>query len=76
MPLECTFNLRLEGTGIVRLIQLHVVNLPARVGELLPKVAHAGKHESQLLLVMANVTRLVHHLRQQHHVVRPVRGGK
>ena len=76
MPGDGILQLRGEAAPVFGSVQLHVVDGPARGREFTGEMAHGGKQERDLLLVMAHIGRLVVKLGHQHPVARRVSGGE
>ena len=73
VPLQSPCNLALERTRVAGIIQPHIVDRPALLTKLFRKMAHGGKDQRQLLLVVAHITGFVHHFGHQQDDLVPVR---
>ena len=62
-----------EAAGVAGRIQRHILDRPALCPQFLRKVAHGAEEESDLLLVVAHIGRLLADFDHQHAVVRLVR---
>ncbi len=61
-----------QRAGVCRIVEPDIVDLPAKAAQFIGEGAHRGEDEGQLLLVVANVGRLVRDLGHQHDVMRAV----
>jgi hypothetical protein len=60
------FNLALERTGIVRIIDPGVADIVTIFSQSFREMAHCGEDEGYFLFVVANIGRLRHHLAHEH----------
>jgi hypothetical protein len=58
-----------EAAAIVRLVERHIIDDKTARAKFVGEMAHGGEDERDLLLVMADVGRLVPHLHHQHDAV-------
>ena len=65
-----------QRAGILRVVQLHIIDGPARIGEFVGEVAHGREDQGDLLLVVADISRLVADLRHQHNIAGRIGRGE
>ena len=79
VPFDRPRNLAGEAPRIVRVAELRVIDAPARIAQFLGEMAHGGKDQRDLLLVVADIGRLVPHLHHQDDTIvlgAPAQAGK
>ncbi len=57
-----------EGAGVAGIVEAHVIDGDALGLKILREMAHGGKQEGDLLAMVGDVGRLLHHLNHQHPV--------
>ena len=79
VPFDRARDLAGEAAGIVRIAKFGVVDAPSRIAQFLGEMAHGGKDQRDLLLVVADIGRLVPHLHHQDDAIvlgAPAQAGK
>ena len=64
--LQSPQDLAVQRRGRLRIAQPHVTHVDPSLPQSLGELAHGGEDEDELLLVVGDIGRLVHHLRHQH----------
>ena len=79
VPFDRTCEFAGEAPRIVGIVELRVIDRPPRIAQFLREMAHSGENQRDLLLVVADIGRLVPHLHHEDDAIvlgAPAQAGK